>query len=170
MPGAGLEPARPQRSGEVKFPSLLHNTRLPPKHKSNALPSCDKLLLDIVIVTYGQHSVSEIHLPEGANCRYDCDGYRADTWGVELGRPVSCLAVWEPVSYLLLSSRPSRSRQAFFSFAMVITVGLSFGGIICLSGFLHFNIWVLPVLGSLQDHLELPFTPLHVTTSFPSKS
>ena len=37
----------------------------PPKHKSNALPSCVKLLLDAVILTYGcQQSVSEIH-PRG---------------------------------------------------------------------------------------------------------
>ena len=52
-----------------------------PKHKSNAIPSCFKLLLDAVTLTHKcQHSFSEIP-PEGDNCRSDCDGYRPDTLG-----------------------------------------------------------------------------------------
>ena len=53
----------------------------PPKHKSNALLSCVKLLLDVVILTYKcQQSVSEIPPRERANHRCDCDGYRLDTF------------------------------------------------------------------------------------------
>ena len=56
----------------------------PPKHKSNALLSCVKLLLDAVILTYQcQQSVSEIP-PGGAHRRCDYDGYRPDTLGVKL--------------------------------------------------------------------------------------
>ena len=69
--------------------SSLHSSTTqdnPPKHKSNALPSCIKLLLDAVISTYEcQQGVSEIPPREGANCRCNCDGYRPDTLRVGIG-------------------------------------------------------------------------------------
>ena len=50
----------------------------PPKHKSNALLSCVKLLLDAFILTYEcQQSVSET--PLGANRCRGGDGYHQDT-------------------------------------------------------------------------------------------
>ena len=69
-PGPDLN--RHGRNGRGILSSLYYGTTQdnPPKQKSNALPSCVKLLLDAVILTYEcQQIVSEIHPPppEGAN-------------------------------------------------------------------------------------------------------
>ena len=55
------------------------------------LRTIPQLLKRGILFLIRQCFVSEIHPPGAANRRCDCDGYRADTLGVELGRPVPLL-------------------------------------------------------------------------------
>ena len=65
---SGPDLNRHDLNGREILGSLYYGTTQdnPLKHKSSALPSCVKLLLDAVILTYGcQQSVSEMHPPGG---------------------------------------------------------------------------------------------------------
>ena len=71
--------------GILSFLHLSATQDNPLKQQSNALPSCVKLLLDAVILTYEyQQSISEIP-PRGGNFHCDCDGYCRDTLGGGIG-------------------------------------------------------------------------------------